>query len=123
MKLFEYTSKAYNDFFAKQEEIDAAYNKEAHRRSNDQRERYAKQDGNSTPVIIKAEPEEESWGPIPDEEEEMSAGYRGLQNVKRVAGHDEYDKEVDVVNPHDEPLLPADLEELIRKAKKRLHGY
>ena len=129
MKLFEIYEKtphnAMNDFFDQQEEIERNYNIEAYRAQQKQREYYDERGmgtGDSVPVFSKAatQSEEETWTNEPDEAREASAGFQGLQNVKRRAGHPDFDQEAVHKDPHSDPIISTSDKKMIDDALKSL---
>jgi hypothetical protein len=126
MRLFEFYGKntytTADDFFKTQEEVEKTFNYEAYRAQEDQARYYVQNNmiGN-VPVFEKPHknPDEENWSNQPNENNVESAGYRGLQNVLRRSGH-EYDKSVDHEDPHANPILSKEEQDLIKDAQRRL---
>lgn len=132
MKLFEFYEKNHpnnsaEDFFRRQDEVEKVFNIEAWNAQQIQKEFYRKNqmvDSDSVPVFDKPPTEhiEDQWTNLPDDSEYTSSGYKGLQNVKRRAGHpkDEIDMTVPHSDPASEQVLPPDQQSLIDDALKRL---
>lgn len=126
MRLFEFydksPTKSSEEFFNRQEEIERTFNREAYQAQEDMKSYYRKHhmDQGNAVVMPTAAPEEDKWSNVPEDKEATSPGYRGLQNVKRRAGHCDVDLEVNHQDPHDEVALPKDEEEMIKNAKWRL---
>ena len=129
MRLFElfekYPKKSSDDFFELQDDIERIYNSEAHHAKEVQEEFYkANRMGleGFVPVFEKPRKEEkdEKWTTKPTKKHPPSAGFVGRENVKRRAGHQNYDRSVDLRNPHDDPAIPWEQQKQIEQARKRL---
>jgi hypothetical protein len=126
MRLFEFFENnpqtAVDKFFDQQRSIERTFNSEAYH-AQLQQEKYYKDNNmvDNTPVFKKPAPynKDEMWSNQPDHKAITSPGYRGLQNVKRRAGH-EYDKDVEHKDPHANPALSPDEHKLIKNAHRRL---
>lgn len=130
MKLYElfekFPRKSSDDFFDEQDHAERLYNKEAWDARKEQEEFYKNRrmgiEG-FVPVFEKppVEDKQDIWSTKPNKEEHPpSAGFSGRENVKRRAGHQNYDRSADLSSPHDEPAIPPDQKSLIDKALRRL---
>lgn len=88
MRINEITD-VVNKFFEYGEERDRLYNSEAAGIAEKNREHYK----NGVGVILKPLAEEDKFSNQPKEEACESAGYRGLQSIRKLAGLP-YDKDV-----------------------------
>lgn len=117
--------KNSNDLFQRQDDIEATFNPEAWEAAQEQQKWYEDNEMDSDsyiPVkrVIEKGEHEIDFTVLPEDSNEASPGYRGLQRVKRNAGHPDYDKNVMQEEPLFEPALTDDDASLIQDAHRRL---